>query len=160
MLFLHRSPQKRTRRGFSLVEVTLALGVAGFCLVSIFGLIPVALNSNQAALEQTVASGILTSISGDLRAAAKSATASEQFGITLPPSPGTPQTLFFDGDRKQVATANLARYRVTISSFSASATAPVTATCANVRVSWPAGADPANTRPAGSVKTFIAVDRS
>lgn len=38
---------------FSLVEVTLALGVTGFCLIAILGLIPVGISSNQAASEQT-----------------------------------------------------------------------------------------------------------
>ncbi|HEV2841922.1 MAG TPA: hypothetical protein VGW39_11395 [Chthoniobacterales bacterium] len=32
--------------GFSLVEVTLALGVASVCLIAIFGLLPVGLRTN------------------------------------------------------------------------------------------------------------------
>ena len=31
---------RRSRNGFSLVEVTLALGIMAFCLVALFGLLP------------------------------------------------------------------------------------------------------------------------
>jgi prepilin-type N-terminal cleavage/methylation domain-containing protein len=33
----------RSAAGFSLIELTVALGVAAFCLITVFGLIPVAL---------------------------------------------------------------------------------------------------------------------
>ena len=35
---------------FTLIEVTLALGITAFCLLAIFGLLPVGLRSNQAAV--------------------------------------------------------------------------------------------------------------
>ena len=41
--------------GFSLVEVTLALGVASVCLIAIFGLLPVGLRTNQDAIQQVAA---------------------------------------------------------------------------------------------------------
>ena len=47
---------------FSLVEVTLALGIAAFCLLAIFGLLPVGIKSQQNAIGQTVAAGIATGI--------------------------------------------------------------------------------------------------
>src|SRR6266516_6265509 len=53
---------------FSLVEVTLALGVAAFCLIAVLGLLPTSLRTQQASIEQTVANGVMTEILGDLRA--------------------------------------------------------------------------------------------
>ena len=40
-------------RAFSLVEVTLALGVAAFCLIAVFGLMPVGVQTNRNATSQT-----------------------------------------------------------------------------------------------------------
>lgn len=59
---------QRSTAAFSLVEVTLALGVAGFCLIAILGLLPAGLNTNQNSVRQTTANGILSSIVADLRA--------------------------------------------------------------------------------------------
>jgi hypothetical protein len=47
---------------FSLVEVTLALGVAGFCLIAVFGLLPVGAQINQRAISQTAATAILSDV--------------------------------------------------------------------------------------------------
>src|SRR5438552_15177106 len=57
--------------GFSLVEVTLALGVAGFCLIAVFGLLPIGVQTNQRALSQTAATAILSSVVADMRATPK-----------------------------------------------------------------------------------------
>jgi uncharacterized protein (TIGR02598 family) len=153
--------------GFSLVEVTLALGVAGFCLIAIFGLLPVALNSNQAAIQQTAANGIISSVIADLRATPSTtppgaAATSKQFAINIPAS-GTAaeQTLFFNDERQLVPQAE-ARYRMTIA-FASTPTGggPRSASCATLRVTWPAPVDPSSgTRPAGSVSTFVALDRN
>ena len=56
------------RCGFSLVEVTLALGVASVCLIAIFGLLPVGLRTNQDAIQQVAAADILGAVMTDLRA--------------------------------------------------------------------------------------------
>ena len=59
---------RRRPRGFSLIEVTLAIGVAAFCLIALFGLLPVGVASNQTTLAQTTAAGMAASIFADLRA--------------------------------------------------------------------------------------------
>jgi uncharacterized protein (TIGR02598 family) len=51
--------------------VTLALGVCSFCLVAILGLLPIGLATNQAAIEQTAANGILSAVAADLRASGR-----------------------------------------------------------------------------------------
>src|SRR6266511_307398 len=53
---------------FSLVEVTLALGVAAFCLVVLLGLLPTGLKTQQARIQQTTANAIISTIWSDLRA--------------------------------------------------------------------------------------------
>lgn len=52
---------------FSLVEVTMALGIAAFCLVALLGLVPVGLNSNRNAVQQTAAASIAASVITDIR---------------------------------------------------------------------------------------------
>ena len=67
--------------GFSLVEVTLALGVAAFCLIAVFGLIPVGVQTNRNATSQTAATNIIASVIADMRATTFSI--SPQYGITF-----------------------------------------------------------------------------
>src|SRR5262249_17059357 len=54
---------------FSLVEVTLALGITAFCLLTVFALLPVALKTQQASIQQTTANTIISQIVADLGAA-------------------------------------------------------------------------------------------
>jgi uncharacterized protein (TIGR02598 family) len=55
-------------RGFSLVEVVLALGVAAVALVSIIGLLGVALNTSSTAGHDTLMAAMTTEVLNDLRA--------------------------------------------------------------------------------------------
>ncbi|MEI8234337.1 MAG: hypothetical protein WCH57_06585 [Verrucomicrobiota bacterium] len=154
--------------GFSLVEVTLALGVSAFCLIAIFGLLPVGLKSNQTAMEQTVATGILTAAAADLRATPPTfppgqAARSQQFGIAIPSNPvadsAASATLYFtsSGQCRQTASDADARYRLTVR-FLPHDAATRSATCVNLQVSWPATVPPA--AAAGSCQTFLALDRN
>src|SRR6266480_5086305 len=59
-------PLRRTA-GFSLVEVTLALGVAAFCLLVLLGLLPTGLKTQQSSSQQTTANQIISQISSFLR---------------------------------------------------------------------------------------------
>jgi len=70
-------------RAFTLIEVTLALGVAVFCLTTVFGLLPVGLTSNQASLEQTMAGNISSGIVSDLRCPPVSGL-TPRFGFLIP----------------------------------------------------------------------------
>ena len=54
---------------FSLVEVTLALGIVSFALVAVLGLLPVGLKSVKNANEQAGAANVLNAIAGSLRTA-------------------------------------------------------------------------------------------
>jgi len=165
----HMKPPVRRIAGFSLVEVTLALGVAALCLIVLFGLMAVGLKTQQASMQQTTANDIASMILGDLRAdvrlppgqASKEGTSGFQLHghwATV----GTPDTIYFTNQAKMTGSLN-ASTAPADAAFRAKITymAPPTASTsvATVTVSWPAAADPAAVTPAGSVGTFIAVNR-
>ncbi len=64
----------RNRAGFSLIEVTLAIGVIAFALVAILGLIPVAQNSAHEAADATKTSLVGQDVFARVRASLNSAT--------------------------------------------------------------------------------------
>src|SRR5438552_3303207 len=128
--------KKRFTSGFSLVELTLALGIAAFCLIAVFGLMPIGVQTNRNATSQTAATSILSSVIADIRATPKTTSTSTQYGIAL--STNSTTTLYFDGQGQFVTTLGAnSRYRliVTIPSNPAGANA---ATFADLKVTWPA----------------------
>src|SRR5205814_3216642 len=80
---------------FSLVEVTLALGVAAFCLIAVFGLVPVGVQTNRNATSQTAATNILSSVVSDIRASPPGQGLSAKYRISR--NKATFTTLYFDG---------------------------------------------------------------
>jgi uncharacterized protein (TIGR02598 family) len=146
--------KRRTRRAFSLVEVTLALGIAAFCLIAVFGLMPIGVQTNRNAASQTAATNIIAAVIADLRATPKppAINTSTQFGITF----GTnPPALYFDsaGQSSTSLTPN-SRYQLNVTFTWNSGNAYG----ADVKVTWPAAAAPANAN--GSVEIFAAFDRN
>ena len=147
----------RLSAGFSLVEVTLALGVAAFCLIALFGLLPLGLQTNQNSISQTAAASVLSSVIADLRATPKTSLTSPQYDITF----GTAKSLYFDGEGTAVSPTDAnatPRYRVTIT-FPANPAGAFAPTFVSLKITWPALVDPATTTPAGFVETFAALDR-
>jgi uncharacterized protein (TIGR02598 family) len=147
---------------FSLVELTLAIGVAAFALIAVFGLMPVGVQTNRNATSQTAASGIVASVVADMRATT-SAT-SPQYRITF----GTAKTLYFDSAGQCSVNVNgstkvdgsawspplQTRYQFNI-------TFPWTSgntRGANLKVTWPAAAT--TTNASGSTEMFAAFDRN
>jgi uncharacterized protein (TIGR02598 family) len=152
--------------GFSLVEVTLALGIAAISLMAIFALLPVGLQTNQNAIEQTASSGIMSAVVADLRATPPtvprgSSATSAQFGINIPENPvnsSTSSTLYFDGDgRSSTSLSSNSRYRLIVT-FVPNGSSSRTATFIDLKMTWPAAASPANAT--GSAQTFVALDRN
>jgi uncharacterized protein (TIGR02598 family) len=154
---------------FSLVEVTLALGVAAFALVAVFGLLPLGLNSDQASIEQSAATNIATEIAADLRQAPTSvevALASVS-GVTLTTfSPkyqidatSTGKTFYLDEVGMPSSSSSQARYKAVITLIQPSAESPSlarAATCGSIVITWPATASV----PLGTVATYLALDRN
>ena len=138
---------------FSLVEVTMALGVTAFCLVTVFGLLPVGLKANQNSISQTATASILSAVIADMRATPKNASSSIQYGITF----GTETTLYFDNESKPSSSLGPnSRYQLKII-FPSNGSGTSAATFANLKITWPAAATPENALGSGEV--FAAFDR-
>ncbi len=170
---------RRQDFAFSLIEVTLALGVAAFCLIAVFGLLPVGVNSNQASIQQTAAASLATRLAADLRAtqitSPLTAQSSPLYKIPIPipanPPLTTTYTLFLaeDGTLASITAGGNAdptknpRYRATLF-LTAPAVSQRTATIVRIFLTWPALADSAAaTLPknfAGAFETVIALDRN
>jgi type II secretory pathway pseudopilin PulG len=164
---------------FSLIEVTLALSVAAFCLMAVFGLMPVGVQTNRNATSQTIATNIAALAIADLRAAK---TASPMLGITMPTNPTSPpqfvppdvvpcygghtsitsQIRYFDSQGQATSSiTSSSLYRLTVTFVqNTTATATTGATYVNVKVTWPAAIDPCVITPSGSVAMFAALDRN
>lgn len=149
--------RQRRVHAFSLVEVTLALGIAAFCLIAVFGLMPIGVRTNRNATSQTAATNIIAAVVADLRATPSFTNISTQFGITF----GTnPSPLYFDGSG-QFTTSLVAnsRYQLNVTWNVANSAGACSAglPCADLKVTWPAAATPANAT--GSAESFAAFDR-
>ena len=168
--------RSRSATGFSLVEVTLALGVAAFALTAILGMLPVGLKTQQAGVNQTKANAIISQIIDDLRA-----------DVRLPPGQASkaqgqwanlhghwaavaqPDTLWFTNDGDQTGNVNGTAPPGAVFAATIKYLAPptVTTSIAKITVAWPAASvsiDPNTqevdlTKTAGSIDTFAAVNR-
>ncbi len=154
-----RNPIKRIR-AFSLVEVTLALGVASFALTAIFGLLPLGLMLSRGAIDQTAASGILSVIAADLRSASPTATKSAQFGITIPANAttagGEMQLFFGDDGEFTTAAASDSRFRMSLSFLPGDH--PKAPLKAAIQLGWPAAVEPS--QATGKVEALVTIDRN
>lgn len=156
--------RKTARSGFSLVEICLALGIAAFCLLAIFSLLPIGLKGNLESSEETVATGILTQVAADLTSCAATsprglATNTAQFGIAIPANPVTTPTVvppryFSESGYDGLSAKADSRYRVDVTFLTNGGTN--TATMACLKASWPAAA----TNPLSKLETLVAIDRN
>ena len=105
--------------GFSLVEVTLALGVAAFALLVLLGLLPTGLKTQQSGIQQTTANQIISQISSFLRADVRLPPGQTSKACPDPPDPSdpcdwsnlnghwqnvaTPDTMYFTNEGKPTA---------------------------------------------------------
>ncbi len=133
-----------SRLGFSLIEVTIALGIAAFCLVSMIGLIPVGLNNCGIAALQTEAINLLSAVAADLRnapTAGVNAGFSPRYNIQV--GDPTQSTVFYvneDGGNSSVLGPK-SQYRVSVTTVYQPNSGQTRATWENVNVSWPAAAN-------------------
>ena len=161
--------RSRSSNAFTLAEVALALGVAGFAFIAVLGMLPIGLKVQQSSVQQTTANEIMAAILNDLRA-----------DVVLPPGQASketdsgfglhghwaqvaiPDTLYFTNVGSQTGSVNQnpapadAVFRAKITYLFPPTT---TTSVANVTITWPAQVDPTIGTPAGSVGTYIAVNR-
>jgi type II secretory pathway pseudopilin PulG len=174
-------------RGFSLVELTLAIGVAAFCFIAVFGLIPVGVQTNRNSTSETQATTIIALAIADLRATQIGAQfGSPMFGFfpipTDPTSPpqfvapdfvpcsgnppqtsSTSQVKYIDsvGQSSTSFNASTSRYRLIVTFVkNTTATSTTGALYVHLKVTWPAAIDPCAVTPSGSVEMFAALDRN
>jgi len=156
--------------GFSLVEVTLAVGIAAFCLLSIMALFPTSLATNQITLQQTVNTNLVAAIAADLRATPITSATSLRYGISIPTTGSATHTLFLQDDGTAGAQDTDAvpsqspRYRATITFAAPTSSSQKTATGVRILLTWPALADPvANATPSkysGLYEVYTALNRN
>ncbi len=167
---------------FSLIELTLAIGIAALCLLAVIGLVPVAVLTTRNATSQTAATNIMAAVVADLRATPKTCTKSLQFGIQFG---GASTTLYFDGQgQSSCDSAGLQKYQtnpadcsagscsgswspplglryqlnVTWNASNLTGSCSPAVPCADLKVTWPAAATAANA--SGSTEIFSAFDRN
>lgn len=101
----------RFPRGFSLIEVTIALGVVSFALIALFGLLPTGLTTFRSSIDRTVASQIAQNIISQARQTEFSSLG----GLATPA--GSPKRFTEDGDETTDAskTVYVAKVEVTTS---------------------------------------------
>ncbi len=180
--------QRASAAAFTLVEVALAMGVASFCLVAVLGLVPLGIDTNLKASDQTACSSILTHVLADLRATPMTsppgaAATSAEYGLKIPSRSGSDApttkpivfaTLYFGNTAQQfyfplppstILPVN-ARYRLTVTylpSSQAIGTSDKTATGVVLLLTWPPLVDPndpSTGKPAGRVQMFASLDRN
>ena len=175
---LSMKPLDRQLAAFSLVEVTLALGVAAICLLALLALLPVASKTQQSSIQQTTANQIISQLNAVLRADVALPPGQANKVCPDPPDPNqpcnwgalhghwlqvaAPDTIYFTNEGLPTGGLNgsppadaVFRTKITYR-FPPSDTTSL----ADIAVSWPAPVDPANGGvPAGYVITTIAVNR-
>ena len=162
----------RSAAAFSLIEITLAMGVAAFCLIAVLGLLPVALRTQQASVQQTTANEIISQVTADLRAAVRyppgqtnNLNSQQQTLKGHWAQVGTPDWLYFTNQAVQtggVSPGSRPTDAVFLARLIYRQPPTDTTSLADIVVSWPGAAVNPVTgtgTPAGSVETFIAINR-
>ncbi len=128
------------QRGFSLIEVVLAIGLLAFALVAIVGLLAVGVDAGSTSKEMVVAASIASQAIAERRHSPDV----DATGLLLPPATATGTgEIFVSSTGQAVADAANAEYRLSWN-YSRPATDLSKVTFVTVSVHWPAVADPAN----------------
>ena len=175
-------------RGFSLVEVVLALAVASFCMVVLVGLVPVGLQRYHKADDQSSMVNLATMVTSDLAATPNgngtAAVNSPRFSFSIPiptssggtaPQTVAPQTVYVDasgvasGTKPGAQPNSASLYRITLFFYPpASPPAPAlplkAATNARILITSPAWADStpalAPTKYSNIFETTVSLNRN
>ena len=164
--------------GFSLVEVTLALGVVVFCLAAILGLLAYGANSTHVSTIQTSATNILTEVTSDVEATpnltaiyqtanspAAKGTIDEYSPIYSIKLPGggsgivaALQTIYIGEDGQLVAPAAKASALYQLNVWTTASTSTRQETFVRLLISWPATVP--YTGAQGYVENVVAINRT
>jgi uncharacterized protein (TIGR02598 family) len=147
--------ESRTRtRGFSLLEVVIAMGVITVGVVGVLAVFPTALQTGHSAQNETRAAHIAQSVLGSLVSQAPSQFSNVRIllsdGVTLSPpinlTTSSSYTLYAGNDGQLINSTTSATYTITIYTNNSvpGFTDPSSANEVTVRVAWPASAPVAN----------------
>ncbi len=158
-------------RGFSLVEVVIAIGIVAFALLAVLGLLPVALGTNRDATQETEAANIAALLESDIRStsrqfnpdgSSKSSTdGSPIYGIQFDGRNASQVELFLDvgGSRNDASgvayTDQTGKYRITVRFSPASGRNAVPLV---ILVTWPAQMNAADA--SGRFEMLTSLDRN
>jgi len=155
-------------RGFSLVEVVLALAVSAFALITIMALLPAGLGASKDSSAQTEAMNLAIGVVSDLRQAPNAAAVTDAVaaGNSATINSKSPRyqidvmqpstTLYLDSNgNSSTALTAASHYKVVVSLTAPTGTLR-TSTYGNVQFIWPAEAPTA----ANSISVFVALDRN
>jgi prepilin-type N-terminal cleavage/methylation domain-containing protein len=121
------------KKGFSLIEVIIAIGILGFCIIPMIGLIPVSLDMVRDTVKRTEAVGILGEVNVDLKCTASDATSSPIYGITFPSGTTPSMSTIYVNELGVVVPLRDAKFGVSVILINPS----TVSTSASVRVWWP-----------------------
>lgn len=152
-LFLPRS------QAFSLVEVTLALGIISFGLIAIMGLVPKGLGIVKESADEAAALNILSAVSSDLQCVGSNTTASVSYQI--PVQSVNSGKGYFDSDgnwlgNSATVSSDVPSDAVYALSWTIQARSLQSPPAAFLSISWPAKA----TLPLGSVDSVLVLPRN
>jgi uncharacterized protein (TIGR02598 family) len=139
---VRRHPPRANAGGFSLVEVTLALGIFAFAFVAIMGLLPTGLNTADAAIRQSEVSKILTTATASIRGmrweGGNLETGSWFGGDTLSFPAASEKVFLSEGG--SITEFNNAKYEMTVDAdYAGTKTKWPGQVRAAIKVSWPPG---------------------
>lgn len=148
------------KKGFSLVEVTIALGIVTFGIVTLFALLPVGLRLVRESTDESIATGIMTMVAAELTAELGNTNRTPRFGIDFPFEAGERVGVLTNGvDGLLFAENGLylsngtrpeARFEASYAIRGATNSLPPNAL---VMVTWPAQ----SSSPQGRVETLVAL---
>lgn len=144
----------RSTTAFSLIEVTIALGIIAFAMIVIMGLLPAGMSTVRESSEESAATNILAAVAADIRNIPAGQTNTPAYGIPAWSDPVVAQgTLRVDANGSEPGSAQAPVYAVTWTII------PPAAQSANpryvhVRVAWPGNAP----QPTGFVETLVGLD--
>jgi len=153
------------RSGFSLIEVTIALGITAFCLTTLMGLIPAGIRSNRSAHEKHTAAEVAGLLISDLLSAPNGVQQSVD-GLKIPDAGNSNNTTVQQVYYSEMADANGnhfsssrtgdSRYLLSITMSPPDAN-QMYATNVYIRISWPAAASGI---PEGALEVYTVLNRN
>ncbi|XHR29804.1 MAG: prepilin-type N-terminal cleavage/methylation domain-containing protein [Chthoniobacteraceae bacterium] len=153
----------KRQSAFSLIEVTIALGLTAFCMTTLMGLIPAGIRSNHTAHEKYTASEVANLLISDLVSAPIGSKQTVD-GLSIPDagSSGTSsQQIYYSetadshGNHFASSRTENSRYLISVTMLPPNAN-QLYATNVFIRITWPAAA----TSPEGALEVYTVLNRN